>query len=86
MEFDAIATIIAVTMTSNSIALKNKMPRNTASPLLPVGDNARRQFHTRALAPYAVAGLGSLDIFMFKVQSSRFKVQSSGFSTLNFEP
>src|SRR5918999_6469831 len=58
-EFEYIATIIEATIRSTTSALKKRMPRNTASPMLPVGDRARRQFHDRARAPNSSAGVGN---------------------------
>src|SRR5438067_3174980 len=58
-EFIAIATIIATTNSNNTSALANNNMRNTASPTLPVGDNARRKLHARTVAPYSAAGVGS---------------------------
>jgi hypothetical protein len=46
-----IAAIIAPTSSSTTSAHMNKRARNTASPVLPVGDKARRQFHARTRAP-----------------------------------
>jgi hypothetical protein len=46
-----IAAIIAPTSNSTKSAHMNNSARNTASPVLPVGDRARRQFHARTRAP-----------------------------------
>jgi hypothetical protein len=57
-EFEYIATIIEPTSRTTTSALKNRRPRNTASPVLPVGDRERRQFQERARAPNPSAGDG----------------------------
>ena len=62
IEFDAIATIIEVTMTSIRTALKNRVPRKIASPRLPVGESARRQFHDWGRPLDEEATLGRVDI------------------------
>src|SRR5215210_1418394 len=61
-ELTDIETIIEPTIRSRMSALKNSSERKTASPRLPVGDKARRQFHARARAPNSLAGDGTLDI------------------------
>jgi hypothetical protein len=59
VELEAISRIIAATIKSTRKALRNRRLRNTASPLFPVGESARRQFHARARAPKAEVGEGS---------------------------
>jgi hypothetical protein len=55
-ELEYMTTIIEVMINSMTSALSNRMPRKTASPVLPVGEIARRQFHLRARAPNSSAG------------------------------
>src|SRR5215213_2213679 len=78
-ELEYMTTIIEVTISSMTIALRKRMPRNTASPVLPVGEMARRQFHLRARAPNSSAGEGSfdceVDITKSRIQDSEFRSQ-----------
>src|ERR1044071_5228254 len=60
IELDAISKIIAASIRSMNSATKKSRARKTASPRLPVGESARRQFHWRTIAPYGAAGVGSV--------------------------
>jgi hypothetical protein len=49
--FEAIEAIIAATSSNTVSAQQKSRARNAASPLLPVGESVRRQFHARKRAP-----------------------------------
>src|SRR5918993_1527975 len=57
-EAEAVATIIAPTISSSTSALVKTRTRKTASPRLPVGASTRHQCDTRKSAPYSEAGPG----------------------------
>src|SRR2546423_1697250 len=50
---------IAITIKSNRSALKKSTARKIVSPVLPVGESARRLLHARKRAPKLEAGEGS---------------------------
>src|SRR4051812_35116413 len=59
-EFTAIAMTIAITSKSKRSALKKRTARKIVSPVLPVGESARRLLHARKRAPKPEAGEGSV--------------------------
>jgi hypothetical protein len=76
IEFEAIAMTIAVTIVSISKALTNRMARKIASPRLPVGESARRQFQACGRPSYAGDAFGGIGI---QALSLKAKISNPGF-------